>query len=101
MKEITSQKEFDELNSDMILIDFWASWCGPCIKMTPFISELESQYPNLLICKVNIDEADSKWMESLDITALPTFKIYKNGNEVGKVIGASEEKLKDMIENHV
>lgn len=61
-----------------VLIDFWASWCGPCKMLTPVIEELADEVTNAKICKVNVDEVP-ELAEQFHVMAIPTLVVIKNG----------------------
>ena len=70
------------------VIDFWATWCGPCKLMNPILDEIEQEYSNdLVITKYDIDiEADK--VKEYNIQSVPTYVILKDGVELDRVIGA-------------
>jgi thioredoxin 1 len=69
------------------VIDFWATWCGPCKMMNPILDEIEKEYPYLTITKYDIDQDLSK-AEEYSIQSVPTYIILKDGVEVDRIIGA-------------
>jgi thioredoxin 1 len=69
------------------VIDFWATWCGPCKMMNPILDEIEKEYPDLTITKYDIDQDLSK-AEEYSIQSVPTYIILKDGVEVDRIIGA-------------
>ena len=81
-----------------VLIDFWATWCGPCRMMGPVIDEIaESRGNSLKVCKVNIDE-NPILAQRYSIMSIPTFVVLKNGNETGRISGAiPKEKLEELL----
>lgn len=79
--------ENEVLNSDKpVLIDFWASWCGPCMMLAPVIEELGEEVTEAKICKVDVDRYPSL-AEKYNVMSIPTLVLIKNGNEVAKSIG--------------
>ena len=69
------------------VIDFWATWCGPCKMMNPILDEVQGEYPDLVIHKYDIDvEADK--VKEYNIQSVPTYIILKDGVEVDRIIGA-------------
>ncbi len=69
------------------VIDFWATWCGPCKLMNPIIDEVEKEYSDLTITRVNID-SDKDMVEKYGIQSVPTYVILKDGVEIDRIIGA-------------
>jgi len=76
----------------LALIDFWASWCGPCLALTPVIEELSKDYAGrVLIGKLNVDE-NPKTAECFQVFSIPTLLIMKNGQEVDRIVGCVPKK---------
>jgi thioredoxin 1 len=69
------------------VIDFWATWCGPCKLMNPILDEVEKENPDLTITRVDID-SDKEMVEQYNIQSVPTYVILKDGKEVDRIIGA-------------
>jgi thioredoxin 1 len=69
------------------VIDFWATWCGPCKLMNPILDEVEKENPDLTITRVDID-SDKDMVEQYNIQSVPTYVILKDGKEVDRIIGA-------------
>ena len=69
------------------VIDFWATWCGPCKLMNPILDEVEKENPDLTITRIDID-SDKDMVEQYNIQSVPTYIILKDGKEVDRVIGA-------------
>lgn len=102
MSVITLNKNnFEEevLKSEkQVLIDFWASWCGPCRMMSPVIDEIaEEMGDSIKVGKINIDE-EKELAIKYDVMSIPTFIVFKNGNEVGRSVGVQDkEEIKAML----
>lgn len=73
-------------DNKVIIIDFWADWCGPCKKVAPILDEIVSEY-NVPIAKVNVDEEISL-SQKYDISTIPTLLVFEKGVPVKRVIGA-------------
>jgi thioredoxin 1 len=69
------------------VIDFWATWCGPCKLMNPILDEVEKEHPDLTITRIDID-SDKDMVEQYNIQSVPTYIILKDGKEVDRIIGA-------------
>ena len=91
---ITS-KNFEEevLKSDLpVLVDFWASWCGPCKMMAPVVEQISKDMDGKAkVCKVNIDEEQELAME-YGIMSIPTFLIFKDGKVVNSAVGVRDKQ---------
>jgi thioredoxin 1 len=87
------------LKHQVMVVDFWAPWCGPCRMIAPVVEELSRQYSGRLrVTKVNTDE-NPRWASSLGIQAIPTLMIYKNGQEVDRIVGATtKQALQKRVE---
>ncbi len=81
-----------------VLIDFWASWCGPCRMMSPVIDEIaEEMGDSIKVGKINIDEEKDLAIK-YDVMSIPTFIVLKNGNEIGRSVGVQDkEEIKAML----
>lgn len=86
-----------------MVLDFWATWCGPCRKIAPTIQELADQYEGqVIVGKVNIEEEADDLVTEFGIRNIPTILFMKDGQVVDKVVGAApkstlEEKLKALL----
>jgi len=81
-------------NSDKkIIVDFTASWCGPCQKIAPLFKELSVKYKDLLFIKVDVDEFEEV-SEEMEVTCMPTILFLKNKKVIYRLEGADETKLK-------
>lgn len=82
-----------------ILIDFFATWCGPCRMIAPEVESLSEKYPNVVTLKVDVDDADDV-AAKYGIEAMPTFIVIKNKKVVDKLQGASKPKLQEMFKKY-
>jgi thioredoxin 1 len=69
------------------VIDFWATWCGPCKLMNPIIDEVEKENPDLTITRIDID-SNKDMVEQYNVQSVPTYVILKDGKEVDRIVGA-------------
>ena len=81
-----------------VLIDFWASWCGPCKMLSPLVDEIAKEVDTTKICKVNIDE-QPELAGAFQIMSIPTLAVIKNGRVVRTSVGVQPKaKILNMIE---
>jgi len=90
-------KEALEGNS-LILVDFWAEWCGPCKKLSPILDEISND-TGLLVGKLNVDENPKKSFE-FSVSSIPTMVLFKDGQPVKTIVGAKPKHmlLKELSE---
>ncbi|KAK6160063.1 hypothetical protein DH2020_003444 [Rehmannia glutinosa] len=88
-----------ETCSIKIVIDFTASWCGPCKFIQPAINEFAEKYTDIEFIKIDVDEMNNVAQE-FKVHVMPTFILIKRGKEVDKVVGAKKEDLQKKIEKH-
>jgi|TARA_R110000824_G_scaffold114880_2_gene265694 thioredoxin 1 len=100
--DIISEQVFDQKlkSEEVVLVDFWAPWCGPCRMLTPTIDKLKEQYPNNIL-KVNVDQMQSL-AARYGVRGIPNVTIIKNGEVQESMQGVQpgylyEEKLKYYI----
>ena len=91
MSVITLTKDnFEEevLNSDVpVLVDFWASWCGPCRMISPIIEEIAAEETGIKVGKVNVDD-EPELASTYNIMSIPTIMLFNNGEVVNVAVGA-------------
>lgn len=95
--------EQEVLKSDLpVLVDFWATWCGPCQVISPLIAEIAEEYEGKVkVCKLNVDEAPviaSKY----GIMSIPTLMVFKDGKSVDAVVGVvSKDEIKNVLNEYI
>lgn len=96
---VTSENfESEVLNSEKpVLVDFWASWCGPCRMLSPIVDEIAEEVQTIKVGKVNVDEQQDL-AGKFGVMSIPTLILFKNGQPVNKSVGAkSKVALLDFI----
>lgn len=98
MKYIEKENEFEEIiKNEKVLVDFYATWCGPCQLLSPILETLEKENKELTIVKVDVDKNESLARKH-GVMSIPTIEIYNKGNLVDKQVGLlSKEELEDLI----
>lgn len=80
------QKEIAE-SEETVLLDFWASWCGPCRMVSPVVDEIAEETPAVRVGKVNVDE-QPELARNFGVSSIPTLVVMKNGRVVNQAVGA-------------
>jgi len=81
----------------LVVIDFTATWCGPCQAIAPIYKELSEQYGNIVFLKVDVD-GNPETAAKYGVSAMPTFLFLKRGDVVDKMMGANPTKLQELLE---
>ncbi|KAL7598583.1 thioredoxin H1 [Lactuca sativa] len=81
----------------LLVVDFTASWCGPCRMMAPIFAELAKKFPDVIFVKIDVDELKSI-AEDFSVEAMPTFMFLRDGEVVDRIVGASKDELPKKIE---
>lgn len=102
---VVTDADFEQavLKSDTpVVVDFWAPWCGPCRVIAPILDKLAGEYEGrLTIAKINTDE-EIQHASRLGIQGIPTLIIFKNGKEVGRLVGSrSEAQYREVFDKVV
>ncbi|HAQ97904.1 MAG: thioredoxin [Limisphaerales bacterium] len=85
-----------------VLVDFWATWCGPCLQMAPAVSQLADEYKDrAIVAKVDVDK-NPDISNKYDISAIPTFIVFNQGEEVMRYTGSTTIKgLRSMLDKQL
>ncbi|XP_076632811.1 thioredoxin-2 [Colletes latitarsis] len=93
------ESELKKAGDNLVVIDFFATWCGPCKAIAPKIDELSKEMSNIVFLKVDVDEAH-EITQQYQITSMPTFIFIKNGKVLETFSGANYDKLRSLILKH-
>lgn len=97
-------KDFDQIIQDekVVLVDFWATWCGPCRMVGPVIDKVAAKYKGkAVVAKVNVDE-EQALAAKYNIMSIPTVLVFKNGEKVQEEVGAHPQGFyEEMIERNL
>src|SRR5574340_607964 len=93
-----SEKNFDDaVNANKpVIVDFWATWCGPCQFMLPIFTRLAKKYNTIRFARVNVDDAQGV-SQRYGVYAIPTFIVFKDGKPIDKAVGAVGEPGLQML----
>ncbi|KAL5742267.1 hypothetical protein ACOSP7_028999 [Xanthoceras sorbifolium] len=86
-------------SSQLMVVDFAASWCGPCKLMEPAVHDMATKFKDVEFAKIDVDEL-SDVAKEFEVQAMPTFVLVKGGKEVDRVVGAKKDELEKKIQKH-
>jgi thioredoxin 1 len=99
-KQLTDSNFEDETKSGLVLVDFWAPWCSPCMMLSPTIEEIANERNDVIIGKLNVDE-NPQVAEKLGVMSIPTVMLFKDGQLVETMIGfRPKETYTEVIDSH-
>lgn len=93
------QAELTQAAAKLVVVDFTASWCGPCKRIAPFFEELSSKYPRAVFLKVDVDECQDT-AAAHGVTAMPTFIFFRNKTRIDRIQGADTAALEAKVKQH-
>jgi thioredoxin 1 len=100
IKHIANEKDFNINTEGIVLVDYYADWCGPCKMMLPILEKIDEIYPEITILKVNVDN-NSQLSLQADVKNIPTLDIYDKGKKITRKIGYLPERLLlDTLKNN-
>ncbi|CAM3835476.1 thioredoxin [Marinicrinis lubricantis] len=99
--QYVTDQNFDDVvmkSGKLVLVDFYADWCGPCRMLSPVLNEINNEYGDqVTVAKVNVDENPKAAIQQ-QVMSIPTLKFVKNGKVLGTSVGfKSKEQLKNML----
>jgi thioredoxin 1 len=100
--ELTTENFSDRIASGVVVVDIWATWCGPCKMLSPIIDEVGAHFgESVLVGKLDAD-ANGDLVKELGIRNIPTVLIYKNGEVVDRFVGVkTKSEIVSMVESHI
>lgn len=97
--DATFQAELEKAGSKLVVVDFHATWCGPCKTIAPVFQQLSLKHTDAVFIKVDVDDLTGT-SEKYNVTAMPTFILMKSKQVIDTMKGADAKKLKELIEKH-
>ena len=97
--DLTNKTFKEEINDNrLVIVDFWAPWCGPCSAFSPVIDEVSEERNDIKVCKVNVDDERMLAMKN-KVMSIPTLLMYKYGKQVKRTQGAmTKQELLEVID---
>lgn len=100
VRDITDAEFKDATASGLVLVDFWATWCGPCKMQAPVIDQIAEEMSDVEVFKVDVDE-NKETAQEFGIMSIPTLLVKKDGEVVDKLTGYhSKDQLVDILNSH-
>jgi thioredoxin 1 len=100
--DVNDQNFQNEIESGIVLVDFWAPWCGPCRMIAPVLEEISNEIGNKIkIGKLNVDH-NPETSRQYNVMSIPTLLLFKDGELVSEMVGYQpKEQLMDIITKHI
>ena len=96
-----NEKVIEKSKEIPVVVDFWASWCPPCLMISPVLEKLTKEYNKFILAKANVDE-NRGIAQKYRVTSIPSIKMFKNGEIVAEFIGAiPEEQIRDWLDKNL
>ena len=96
LEEILRKAPTDQL----VVLDFYAKWCGPCMRVAPIIEHWVMEFPDVQFVKVDVDTCSMGLPEQFSIQSIPTFILFKHGRQIDEFLGSKHPVLRHLIESH-
>ncbi|WP_059171328.1 thioredoxin [Bacillus sp. FJAT-27445] len=102
ISNVSDQNFAGEIGSGLVLVDFWAPWCGPCKMIAPVLEEVDSEMGDQVkIVKLDVDQ-NPETSAKYGVMSIPTLLVFKDGEQVDKVVGYQpKENLVSLLQNHM
>ncbi|CAL1265003.1 unnamed protein product [Larinioides sclopetarius] len=91
--------QLEAAGDKLVVVDFHATWCGPCKMIAPFFEGLAEEFQDVVFLKVDVDDVEDV-AGQYNVSSIPKFVFIKNKNQVGEMLGADQEKLKNLVLEH-
>ena len=92
-----NKESFEKLTAQTekpVLVDFWATWCGPCVKLAPELEALAAEHDEIIVGKINIEEADNQSLAiQLGINSIPALFFYRDGKLAKQLVGYMKKDI--------